>query len=74
MGSAGLVILLVAVAFFVVVGISATSNLVDEANNSNDSETANAVTGASDTMSPSWTIMGFGILIIGAYAVIQAYS
>lgn len=74
MGSSGLVILLVAFAFFVVVGISATSELIGEANESNNSEIATAASGVSSTLSPLWTIMSFGILIIGAYAVIHSYS
>jgi heme/copper-type cytochrome/quinol oxidase subunit 2 len=74
MGSTGLVILLVVACFLVVVGINATSNLVDEANTSNDSEIANAASGAGATMGSLWTVFGICIIIIGAYAVINAYS
>ncbi len=74
MGSSGLVVLLIAVAFFVVVGISATSTLIDEANQSNDSSVAQAASGVSSTLSPLWTIMSWGIVIVGVYAVIHSYS
>jgi amino acid transporter len=74
MSSGGFVILLIALSFFVIVGISATSNLVDEANTSNDSNISQAAQGASSTMSPLWVIMGFSIVIIGIYALIHAYS
>jgi uncharacterized protein (UPF0333 family) len=74
MSSGGFVILLIAVAFFCVVGISATSTLVDTANESNDSNITQAAQGASSTMGPLWTVMGFGIMIVGIYAAIYAYS
>ncbi len=74
MSSSGMVVLLVTLAFFVLVGISATSSLVDEANSSNDSGIQTAASGVSSTISPLWTIMGYGILIVGIYAVIQAFS
>jgi heme/copper-type cytochrome/quinol oxidase subunit 2 len=74
MGSTGLVILLVAVAFFVVVGINATGNLVGEANTSNDSDIASAASGAGTTMGSLWTVFGIAIILIGAYCVIYAYS
>jgi hypothetical protein len=74
MGSTGLIILLVAVSFFVVVGLTATSNLVDNAKLSNDSSITHAVSGASGVMSPLWMVFVCGILIIGAYSVIHAYS
>ena len=74
MGSSGLVILLIAVAFFVVVGLSATSGLIDDAKASNDTHIANAASGASSTMSPLWATFGIGIIIVGVFAVIHSYS
>jgi len=56
----------------VVVGISATSNLLYTAKASTDTSTA--ASGVSGVMSPLWLIFGFGILIIGVYCVIHAYT
>jgi hypothetical protein len=72
MGSTRLVILLVAVAFFVVIGLGATGNLLDQAKLSSD--TANAAQGVTGVMSPLWMVFIAGILIVGAYALIHAYS
>lgn len=74
MGTAGLVILLLAVSFFVVVGLSSTSTLLTEASNSNDTSVANAAHSASSIMSPLFTVFAWGIVIVGIYAVIHSYN
>jgi amino acid transporter len=74
MGSTGLIILLVTIAFFTVVGLSATSHLVDDAKNSSDTSTIKATQGVTGTLQPLWLVFIAGILIIGIYCVIHAYS
>ena len=74
MGNTGLIILLVAVSFFIVVGLGATSNLIDDAKSNTDSTITQAASGVSGVMSPLWTVFIIGILIISMYALINAYS
>lgn len=74
MGSTGLVILLLCLAFFVMVGLSATSNLIDTAQASNDTGITTAASGASHTLSPLFVVFGICILIVGMYAVIHAFD
>jgi hypothetical protein len=74
MGSSGLIILLLSIAFFVVVGLTATSHLVDDAKASGDTSTVKAAGGVSGVMQPLWTVFIIGILIVGAYGLIHAYS
>jgi hypothetical protein len=74
MSSTGLIILLIAVGFFVVVGLGATSNLIATAKTNTDSTIQTAASGVSGVMSPLWTVFVISILIIGAYALTNAYS
>jgi hypothetical protein len=74
MGNSGLIILLIALAFFVVIGLGATGNLLDQAKDSTDTSVTTAASGVSGVMSPLWMVLAFGILIIGAYCLIHAYS
>jgi hypothetical protein len=74
MGNTGLIILLITLAFFVVVGLSATGGLIDQAKDSSDTSISHAAQGVTGTLQPLWLIFGFGILIIGAYCLIHAYS
>jgi hypothetical protein len=74
MGSVGLVVLLCCFAFFLVVGLGATSTLIGQAENSNDSSISSAAHGVGSTMTPLWTVFVWGVVIIGIYAVIHSYS
>jgi hypothetical protein len=64
MGNTGMIILLIAASLFVVVGITATSNLVDTAKSSNDSTITHTASGVIGIMSPLWEVFIAGILII----------
>lgn len=74
MSNTGLTILLLSLSFFVVMGLNATSNLLDTAKLSNDSSTLQASQGAQSTLSPLWVVLIICVLLIASYALIYAFS
>lgn len=74
MKTVGSLILLVMFALLVLVGISASSDIISEVSGSNDTAVAHGADGAIHVITPIFQLMGFGVLIIGIMVAINAYN
>lgn len=74
MNSIGGLILLLSIGLLVVVGVPAMSNLIDDAQASNDTAIQQAATGGESVTAPLFTILGYLALLLGGILAIKAFS
>lgn len=63
-----------ALGLIVLVGINASSDMLSEASQSNDTNIQNATAGGAHAMTPIWTVLGYAALLGGAMLAIHAFS
>jgi len=74
MRTIGGLLLFLALGLITLVGINASSDMLGEAGQSNNTNIQNATAGGASAMTPIWTVLGYAALLGGAMLAIHAFS